>query len=131
MDRKHTLARRCLIHESHDLASVGQHDLRIKALNKGYIYLPSMRSVSDTHATLLLNIYMHTFKELTEQVSLLRFMVSLSLCVHTYICEYTFIHNTEQFICLYSLQWSLIAEAELAFRISLVKTLRLCLRLNV
>ena len=37
---------RCLIHESQDLASVGQHDLRIKALNKGNLYLPSMRSVS-------------------------------------------------------------------------------------
>ena len=37
---------RCLIHESHDLASVGRHDLQIKALNKGDTYMPSMRSVS-------------------------------------------------------------------------------------
>ena len=36
----------CLIHESHDLAFVGQHDLRIQALNKGNTYLSSMRSVS-------------------------------------------------------------------------------------
>ena len=34
------------IHESQDLASVGQHDLRIEAFNKGNTYLSSMRSVS-------------------------------------------------------------------------------------
>ena len=35
-----------LYHMSHDLAYVGRHDLRIKALNKGNTYSPSMRSVS-------------------------------------------------------------------------------------
>ena len=37
--------KRCPIHESQNLASMGQHDLRIKALNKGNTYLLSMRSV--------------------------------------------------------------------------------------
>ena len=36
----------CRIHESQDLASVGQHDLRVYALNTGNRMLPSMRSVS-------------------------------------------------------------------------------------
>ena len=37
---------RCLNHESRDLTSVGQHDLRIEALNKDNTYMPSMRFVS-------------------------------------------------------------------------------------
>ena len=35
-----------LIRESQDLTSMGQHDLRINAFNKGNTYISSMRSVS-------------------------------------------------------------------------------------
>ena len=48
---------RCLIHDSQDLTSVEQYDLRIKALNKGNIYLLSMRSVSYIQAVVK---YMHS-----------------------------------------------------------------------
>ena len=41
---------------SHDLASVGRHDLRVKALNEGNTYLSLMRSVS----YMSLNICVHS-----------------------------------------------------------------------
>ena len=35
---------RCLIHESHDLTSVRQHDLQIQRLNKGNTHFSSLRA---------------------------------------------------------------------------------------
>ena len=64
VDRQHALTRWALWTGklSQDLTSVGQHDLRIKALNEVNTYLPSMRSVS----YLAVVKHMHTFKELPE-----------------------------------------------------------------
>ena len=64
---------RDIIHESQDLSSVGQHNLRIKTLNKSNTYLSSMRSVSYLHCR-------ETCAYIQESTSVLLFHTSSSIC---------------------------------------------------
>ena len=54
----------CFFYETQNLTTVGQHDLRIKALYKGIIYLLSMVYISQAVVK-----HMHKFKELREKIS--------------------------------------------------------------
>ena len=67
---KHALTRRALsivkmsfIHESQNLPSVGQHNLWIKKLNKGYTYLSSVKFV--------IHAYMHGVTQVNFVISII------------------------------------------------------------
>ena len=68
---------RCLIHESQDFASVGQHDIRINAINIIYICHQCDLSVIYTVVK-----HIHTFK-LTELYSTLH----ITHASHNYVVE--------------------------------------------
>ena len=65
-----------IIHEFHDLATIGQHGLQIKVLNKGNTYLSSMRSIS----------YTSCIKKNTRVHLIISIMLQGSPCAITHNC---------------------------------------------
>ena len=87
----------CLIHESQALASVGQHDLRIKAFNKGNIYLSAINEIRRQLSKLSLNIciYIQGVTGVNLVISITLQCNSLPVRSHNYVNrnKRSFIHS--------------------------------------